>query len=90
MQPLEIEYDERLTMIKKKKLWFGHVSKSSGLAKKILKGSVKGKGMSYTKKGRKIILKSGQGWTLPAQLEQLTNKVERVSVVPPQPCKIME
>ena len=38
------EYDELLTLIKKRKLrWFGHVSMSSGLAKIILQGTVKGK-----------------------------------------------
>ena len=38
------EYDEFLTMVKKRKLrGFGHVSRSSGLAKKILQGTVKGK-----------------------------------------------
>ena len=31
------EYDELLTLVKKRKLrWFGHVSRSSGLAKTIL------------------------------------------------------
>ena len=36
------EYDELLTLIKKQKLrWFCHVSKSSGLAKTILQGTVK-------------------------------------------------
>ena len=38
------EYDELLTLVKKRKLrWFGHVSRSSGLAKTILQGTVKGK-----------------------------------------------
>ena len=38
------EYDELLTLIKKRKLrWFGHVSWSSGLAKTILQGTVKAK-----------------------------------------------
>ena len=38
------EYDELLTLVKKRKLrWFGHVSWSSGLAKTILQGTVKGK-----------------------------------------------
>ena len=38
------EYDELLTLIKKRKLrWFHHVSRSSGLAKTILQGTVKGK-----------------------------------------------
>ena len=36
-------YDELLTLVKKRKLrWFGHVSRSSGLAKTILQGTVKG------------------------------------------------
>ena len=38
------EYDELLTLVKKRKLrWFGHGSRSSGLAKTILQGTVKGK-----------------------------------------------
>ena len=38
------EYDELLTLVKKRKLrWVGHVSMSSGLAKTILQGTVKGK-----------------------------------------------
>ena len=43
------EYEELLTLVKKRKLrCFGHVSRSSGLAKTILQGTVKGK----RKKGR--------------------------------------
>ena len=38
------EYYKLLTLVKKWKLrWFGHVSRSSGLAKTILQGTVKGK-----------------------------------------------
>ena len=38
------EYDKLLTLVKKLKLrWFGHVSRSSGLAKTILQSTVKGK-----------------------------------------------
>ena len=38
------KYDELLTVVKKRKRrWFGHVSRSSGLAKTILQGTVKGK-----------------------------------------------
>ena len=37
------EYDELLTLIKKEKLrWFGHISRSSGLAKTHLQGTEKG------------------------------------------------
>ena len=46
------EYDELLTLVKKRKLtWFGHVSRSSGLAKTILQSTVKGK----RKRGRQKI-----------------------------------
>ena len=37
------EYDELLTLVKKRKLRWCHVSRSSGLAKTILQGTVKGK-----------------------------------------------
>ena len=63
------EYDELLTLVKKRKLrWFGHVSRSSGLAKTILQGTVK---EADRRRGGKTISKSGQEWTLPAQLGQL-------------------
>ena len=36
-------YDDILTTVKKRKLkWFGHVSRSAGLAKTILQGTVQG------------------------------------------------
>ena len=68
------EYDELLTLIKKRKLrWFGHVSWSSGLAKTTLQGTVKAKKEKEAdrRRGKKTISKSGQEWTLPAQLGQL-------------------
>ena len=67
------EYDELLTLVKKRKLrWFGHVSRSSGLAKTILHGTVKKKEKEADRRrGGKTISKSGQEWTLPAQLGQL-------------------
>ena len=38
------KYDELLTLVKKQKLrWFGHISRSSGLAMMILQGTVQGK-----------------------------------------------
>ena len=63
------EYDKLLTLVKKRKLrWFSHVSRSSGLAKTILHGTVKGKRKRGRQKKRwkKTISKSGQEWTLPA------------------------
>ena len=36
-------YEDLLTIVKRRKLqWYGHVSRSSGLAKTILQGTVKG------------------------------------------------
>ena len=68
------EYDEHLILVKKRKLrWFSHVSRSSGLAKTILQGTVKGKKEKEAdrRNGGTTISKSGQEWTLPAQLGQL-------------------
>ena len=63
------KYDELLTLVKKRKLrWFGHVSRSSGLAKTILQGIVQGKRKKVSRRrGGKIILRSGQRSTLLAQ-----------------------
>ena len=56
------EYEELLTLVKKRKRrWFGHVSRSSGLAKTILQGTVKGKKKEADRRrGGKAISKSGQ------------------------------
>ena len=36
-------HDDLLTMVKKRKLrWYGHISRSSGMAKTILQGTMKG------------------------------------------------
>ena len=76
------EYDELLNLVKKRKLrWFGHVSRSSGLAKTILQGTVKGQRKRDRQKkrtGGKTISKSGQEWTMSAQLRRLKHdKMER-------------
>ena len=65
------EYDELLTLVKKRKLrWFGHVSRSSGLANPTGHSERKKKEADRRRVG-KTISKSGQEWTLPAQLGQL-------------------
>ena len=39
----QLVHDDLLTMVKKRKLrWYGHISRSSGMAKTILQGTVKG------------------------------------------------
>ena len=47
------EYDELLTLVKNRKImWYGHVSRSSGLAKTILQGTVMGKRKRHRQKKR--------------------------------------
>ena len=67
------DYDELLTLIKKRKLrWFVYVSRSSGLAKTTLQGTVKGiRKEADRRRGGKIISKNGQEWALSSQLGQL-------------------
>ena len=67
------EYDELLTLVKKWKLRrFGHVSRSSGLAKTILQGSVEGKRKrGRQKKWWEDNIKEWKEWTSPAQVGQL-------------------
>ena len=58
-------HEDLLTIVKRRKLqWFGHVSRSSGLAKTILQGTVKG-GRSKADRGRsgKTTLGNGQAWS---------------------------
>ena len=64
------EFNELLALVKKRKLRrFGHVSRSSSLAKTILQGTAKGKRKrANRRRGGETISKSGQEWTLPAQL----------------------
>ena len=59
------EHDKLLTLVKKRKLrWFGHVSRSSGLAKKILKDTAKGKGRRDRQtKRREDNIKDIKEWT---------------------------
>ena len=59
------KYDELLALVKKRNLrWFGHVSRSSGLAKTTLQDTVKGKRIEADRsRGGKTISKGGQEWT---------------------------
>ena len=61
-------YDELLTLVKKRKLkWFGHVSRSSALAKTVLQGTVKGKRGRHKKRWEDNI----KEWTVRNGLCQL-------------------
>ena len=54
-------HEDLLTIVKRRKLqWYGHVSRSSGLAKTILQGTVKG-GKDKADKGRGGKTTSGNG-----------------------------
>ena len=91
------ECDELLTLVKKRMLrWFGHVSRSSGLAKTILQGTVKGK----RKRGRQKKkwqgnIKEWTGMDFASSTRAAENRsrwkgiVVNSSVVPRRPSKVM-
>ena len=46
-------HDDLLTMVKKRKIrWFGHISRSTGMAKTVMQGTVKGAGRKGRQKKR--------------------------------------
>ena len=66
------DYDKLLTLVKKRKLrWFGHVLRFFGLAKTILRGTVKGKRRGRQKKrwGDNIKEWTGMDFASSAQLK---------------------
>ena len=91
------EYDELLTLVKKRKLrWFGHVSRSSGLAKTILQGTVKGKRKRGRQKKRwEDNIKDWTGMDFASSTRAAENRsrwngiVANSSVVPRRPPKVM-
>ena len=91
------EYDELLTLVKKRKLrWSGHVSRSSGLAKTILQGTVKGKRKRGRQKKRwEDNIKEWIGMDFASSTRAAENRsrwkgiVANSSVVPQRPSKIM-
>ena len=91
------EYDELLTLVKKRKLrWFGHVSRSSGLAKTILQGTVKGKRKRGRQKKRwEDNIKEWTGMDSASSPRAAENRsrwkgiVANSSVVPRRPPKVM-
>ena len=91
------EYDELLTLVKKRKLrWFGHVSMSSGLANTILQGTVKGKRKRGRQKKRwEDNIKEWTGIDFASSTRAAENRsrwkgiVANSSVVPRRPPKVM-
>ena len=61
-------HEDLLTIVKRSKLqWYGHVSRSSGLAKTILQGIVKGEEDKADKgRGGKTTSANGQAWSSPS------------------------
>ena len=56
-------HDDLLTMVKKRKLrWYDHISRSSGMAKTILQGTVKGTRRRDRRRDDKIASRNGQEW----------------------------
>ena len=57
-------HEDLLTMVKRRKLqWYGHVSRSPGLAKTILQGTVKGGSKQGRGRGGKPTSGNGQAWS---------------------------
>ena len=91
------EYDELLILVKKRKLrWFGHVSRSSGLEKTILQGTVKGKRKRGRQKKRwEDNIKEWTGIDFASSTWAAENRsrwkeiVANSSVVPQRPSKVM-
>ena len=91
------DYDELLTLVKKRKLrWFGHVSRSSGLAKTVLQGTVTGKRRRVKQKKRwEDDIKDRTGMDFPSSTKAAENRtrwrgiVANSSVVPRRPSNVM-
>ena len=92
-----VEYDVLLTLVKKRKLrWSGRVSRSSGLAKTILQGTVKGKRKRGRQKKRlEDIIKEWTGMDFASSTWAAENRtrwkgiVANSSVVPRRPSTVM-
>ena len=76
---------------------YGHVFRSSGLAKPILQGSVKGgrRQGRQRKRGRKTTSGNGQAWSSPSprrqwRTENLRKLVVKLSVVPQRPSRLRD
>ena len=73
-------HEDLLTIVKRRKLqWYGHVSRSSGLAKTILQGTVKGEEDKADRgRGGKTTSGNGQAWSSPNSRGQWkTGKMEK-------------
>ena len=89
-------YDELLTLVKKRKLrWFGHISKSSGLAKIILQCTAKGKRRGRQKRWEDNIKEwTGMDFASSTRAAEDRTRLKRIvansSLVPRQPSKVIK
>ena len=85
-------YEDLLTIVKRRKLkWYGHVSRSSGLAKTILHGSMKGRRQGRQKRRRGDNIREWTGLEFATSKRAVGNRekwrklVVKSSVVPQRP-----
>ena len=92
------EYGELLTLFKKRELrWFGHVSRSSGLAKTILHGTVKGTRKRGRQKKRwedNIKERTGMDFASSTRAAEIRSRWEEIvansSLVPQRPPRLWD
>ena len=91
-------HEDRLTMVKRRKLqWYGHVSRSSGLAKTILQGTVKGgQRQGRQRKRCEDNIREWTGLEFTRSQRAVENRekwrklVVKLSVVPQRPSKLRD
>ena len=90
------KYDKLLIKVKKlKRRWFGHISRSSSLAKTILQHTVQGKRRKGRQKKRWEVSKEWTGMDFASSTRTAIDRtrwkgiVVKSSLVPQRPCKVM-
>ena len=91
-------YEDLLTIVKRRKLqWYGHVSCSSGLAKTILQGTVKGEGRQGRQRKRwEDSIREWTGLEFTKSQRRVENRekwrklVAKLSVVPQRPSRLRD
>ena len=79
IQQIEWPHEDLLTIVKRRKLnWYGHVFRSSGMAKTILQDRLKGEKTRETnKRGGRTKSRNGQAWSSPSPRGQLSTEKNR-------------
>ena len=91
-------HEDLLTMVERRTLqWYGHVSRSSGLAKTILQGAVKGgRGQGRQRKRWEDNIREWTGLDFAKVRREVENRekwrklVAKVSVVPQRPSRLRD